>query len=222
MDDYERRSIFKELHRLFRELTEEPDKFYDHFRMFWEIIFILLDLRLSQQCLWGVVTSGLWQFLVRLKSRDVSEECVASIFRVEIKKNYHDNQSCISTQLTDVTLTKNIRGRAIAQVVSRRLPTSAAPVKSCGICGGQSGAGADFLQVRRFPLPSFIPPTAPQSPSSVIWGWRYRPIEAAVPSRLSLTPLGIVIIKNKILSRALVTCRQGWDWWIDLLDTHTS
>jgi hypothetical protein len=39
-------------------------------------------------------------------------------------------------------------GRAIAQAVSRWLPTTAARVRSrvwsSGICGGQSGAGADF------------------------------------------------------------------------------
>jgi hypothetical protein len=56
-------------------------------------------------------------------------------------------------------------GRAIAQVVSRWLPTAAArvrsQVRSCGICGGQSGTGASFLQVLRFPLPVLIPPTAP-------------------------------------------------------------
>jgi hypothetical protein len=32
---------------------------------------------------------------------------------------------------------------------------------SCGICGGQSGTGAGFLRVLRFPLPILIPPTAP-------------------------------------------------------------
>jgi hypothetical protein len=40
-------------------------------------------------------------------------------------------------------------GCAIAQAVSRWLPTAAAQVrsqvKSCGICGGQSGTGAGFL-----------------------------------------------------------------------------
>jgi hypothetical protein len=56
-------------------------------------------------------------------------------------------------------------GRAIAQAVSRRLPTAAARVRhqvwSCVICGGQSGTGAGFLRVLRLPLPILIPPTAP-------------------------------------------------------------
>jgi hypothetical protein len=83
------------------------------------------------------------------------------------------------------------KDRAIAQAVSRWLPTAAArvreKVRSCGICAGQSGTGADFLRVLRFPLPIFIPPIAPQSPSSIIWGWYSRPVVAAVPSGLSLT-----------------------------------
>jgi hypothetical protein len=89
-------------------------------------------------------------------------------------------------------------GRTIAQAVSRRLPTAAARVRarvwSCGICGGQSGAGAGFLRVLRFPLPIRIPPVAPQSPSSIIWGLYKRPEVAAVPSGLSPAPLIIIII----------------------------
>jgi hypothetical protein len=57
--------------------------------------------------------------------------------------------------------------RAIAQALSRWLPTAAARVQtrvwSSGICGGQSGAGACFLRVLRFPLPIFIPPNSPSS-----------------------------------------------------------
>jgi hypothetical protein len=70
-------------------------------------------------------------------------------------------------------------GRAIAQAVSRRLPKAAArvraPLRSCGICGGQSGSGAGFLRVLRFPLPILVPPTAPHS-SSIIRGGYNRPI----------------------------------------------
>jgi hypothetical protein len=61
-----------------------------------------------------------------------------------------------------------IIGRAIAQAVSCWLPTAAARVRarvwSNGICGGQSGAGAGFLRVLRFPLP-FIPPNSSSSQS---------------------------------------------------------
>jgi hypothetical protein len=85
-----------------------------------------------------------------------------------------------------------VESRVIAQAVSRWLPTAPARVqvqfRSCGICGGQSGAGAAFLRVLRFPLPIFIPPIAPQSPPSIIWGWYNRPIVTVVPSGLSLTP----------------------------------
>jgi hypothetical protein len=48
-------------------------------------------------------------------------------------------------------------GRAIAQAVSRWLPIAVARVQSwvwsSGICGGQSGTGAGFLQVQYFGFP---------------------------------------------------------------------
>jgi hypothetical protein len=67
-------------------------------------------------------------------------------------------------------------------------------VRSCGICGGQRGTGTGFLRVLRFPLPNFIPSTAPQSPSSIIWGWYNRPLVVAVSSGPSLAQLIIIII----------------------------
>jgi hypothetical protein len=68
--------------------------------------------------------------------------------------------------------------RAVVQAVGRRLPTAAARVqarvRSCGICGGQSGTETGFLRVLRFPLPILIPPSAPHS-SSTIQGWYNKP-----------------------------------------------
>jgi hypothetical protein len=69
-------------------------------------------------------------------------------------------------------------GRAIAQAVSRRLPTAAArfrsQVRSRGICAGQIGTGAGFLRVVQFPLSILIPPNAPYS--SIIRSWYNRSI----------------------------------------------
>jgi hypothetical protein len=51
-------------------------------------------------------------------------------------------------------------GRAVAQAVSRWLPTAAARVcvrAACGVCGERSDTGAGFLRVLRFPMPINIP-----------------------------------------------------------------
>jgi hypothetical protein len=70
-------------------------------------------------------------------------------------------------------------GRDIAQAVSRWIPSTEARVRahvrSCGICGGQSGTEAGFLRVLRFSLPILTTPTAPHSSSSIIRGWYNRP-----------------------------------------------
>jgi hypothetical protein len=85
----------------------------------------------------------------------------------------------LAEKRTDVWIFVN---RAIAQAVSRWLPTVAARVRarvwSSGICGGQSGAGAGF------PLAIFIPPNSPssQSPGAGIIG----KLLADVPSGPSL------------------------------------
>jgi hypothetical protein len=75
------------------------------------------------------------------------------------------------------------------------------------ICGGQSGTGADFLRVLRFPLPIFIPPIAPQSPLSIIWSWYSRPVVAAVTSEHIFTPLIIIIIIIRLCVRICVNGR---------------
>jgi hypothetical protein len=99
-------------------------------------------------------------------------------------------------------------GRTIAQrlVAGCRLPTAAvrvlSHVKSCGICGGQSGGGAGFLRVLRFPLPILIPPTAPHS-SSINRGWYNRTISGR---RIKLSFNGLQGI-SKVASRVrLATC----------------
>jgi hypothetical protein len=56
--------------------------------------------------------------------------------------------------------------------------------------------GQVFSELLQFPLPIFIPPITPQSPSSIIWGWYNRPIVAAVPIGLSLLPIIIIIMKR--------------------------
>jgi hypothetical protein len=86
--------------------------------------------------------------------------------------------------------TATIFGRAIAQAVSCWFPTAAARVRaqvwSSGICGGQSGAGAGFLRVLRFPLSIFIPPNSPSS--SIIRGWYNRPFSGRRGPSLDSTP----------------------------------
>jgi hypothetical protein len=65
-------------------------------------------------------------------------------------------------------------GRAIGQAVSRWLPIATVRVRdrvtSGDICGEQSGTGAGFIRILRFPLPIFSPPIAPQPSSSIVWG----------------------------------------------------
>jgi hypothetical protein len=56
--------------------------------------------------------------------------------------------------------------RAVAQEVSRWLLIAVARVRvraACVVFGGQSGTGAGFLRVLRFPLPIIIPPNSPSS-----------------------------------------------------------
>jgi hypothetical protein len=62
-------------------------------------------------------------------------------------------------------LLRSMECRAIAQAVSRRLPTAAAGVQAqvrlYGICGGQRDTEACFIRILRFLLPFLISPTVP-------------------------------------------------------------
>jgi hypothetical protein len=103
-------------------------------------------------------------------------------------KNFLSNFESISSLRRDLhhrfpffsSLT--LSGRATSLAVSRRLPTRAvwvqSQVRSFGICGGQSGTGARFIRVLRFPLAIFISPTSLHSSasSSIIRDWYNRPI----------------------------------------------
>jgi hypothetical protein len=58
-------------------------------------------------------------------------------------------------------------------------------VRSCEICGVQSGTEAGFLWIHWFPLPILTPPIALHS-SSIIQGWYNRSVTGQWPSGLSL------------------------------------
>jgi hypothetical protein len=90
---------------------------------------------------------------------------------LRIEARFFSRLACrlIAIQTTD---------RVTTQAISRRLPVAAARVRShvrsCGIFCEQSGTGADFLRILLFFLTILIPPTAPHSSSSIIWGWYSR------------------------------------------------
>jgi hypothetical protein len=83
------------------------------------------------------------------------------------------------------------QGRAIAQAVSRRLPTAAArvlsQVRSCGICGRQSGTGQVFSEYFGFPC-QFSFHRLLHTHNLLSGAGTIGQIVADVPSGLSLTP----------------------------------
>jgi hypothetical protein len=76
------------------------------------------------------------------------------------------------------TANRKHEGCAIVQAVSRRLLTAVAraraQVKSCGICGGQSGIGVGIPQVLRVSPTILIPLTAQHS--YIDQGWYNRSV----------------------------------------------
>jgi hypothetical protein len=107
-------------------------------------------------------------------------------FRTKYPAILHDNSLLLLENLPVAVIEncgpgklRHRQGRAIAQAVSRRLSTAAArvraQVRSCGICGGQSGSGVGFLRIIQFPLSILILPTDPCS-SSIVRDWYNRPI----------------------------------------------
>jgi hypothetical protein len=71
---------------------------------------------------------------------------------------YEVNQILIPNKGVDCG--RGFRGCCWLPIAAARIR---AQVRSCGICGGQTGTGAGFLRVLRFPLPIFIPSISPLS-----------------------------------------------------------
>jgi hypothetical protein len=103
-------------------------------------------------------------------------------------------------------------GRTTPQAASRWLPTAETlvrvQVRSCGICGRQSGARTGFLRVLRFLLPILIPPTTPHS-LSIIRGlvqeakqWATYQMDSVSPhpKKLKRTKLTTAILHIRIAS----------------------
>jgi hypothetical protein len=106
------------------------------------------------------------------------------------------------------------KDRAVAQAVSRWLPTAAARVRfrsACGFCGGQSSTRAGFLRVLRFPL-QIISPISPSSYSA--GAGTIGLLVAAVPSGTNWTPPPTIPIKK------LIRCNILEDYDVTILFTE--
>jgi hypothetical protein len=97
------------------------------------------------------------------------------------------------TKRRHIPESSNLLNRAVSHL--RRLVASfplrparvRVQVRSCGICGGQSGTGAGFLRVLRFPC-QFSFHRLLHIHHLSTWAGRIRQLAADVPSGLSLTP----------------------------------
>jgi hypothetical protein len=117
----------------------------------------------SAEKMLGVVQGGkISEHIIRMMGVDRKHQ---TSFRNKIP--YYSRKQSISLCLISVS---QMLGRAIAQAVSRRLPTAAARVQtrvwSCGILWWTNVAlVAGFLRTLWFPLPIYIPSASPQSSS---------------------------------------------------------
>jgi hypothetical protein len=110
---------------------------------------------------------------VRILGRGISPSQIRYLHTEEHKQNKRTQTSTprvgFEPTIAVFERTKTVhtldRLPAVAQAVSRWLPTAAARVRvraACGVYGGQSGTGAGFLRVLRFLLPN-IPQISPSS-----------------------------------------------------------
>jgi hypothetical protein len=126
-----------------------------------------------------------------------------------IKRKIWDANDSADKSKQEHIRVSTFHGRAVAQVVSRCLPTAAALVRvraECGVCGGQSGTGAGFLRILRFHLPIILP----ISPSSYLPGAdTIGLMVAALPSGPNWNPLPTMPIKNSTFHKKSIQWQQG-------------
>jgi hypothetical protein len=121
----------------------------------------------------------------------------------------------LNCNVLGISIDCHVPDSAIAQAVSRRLPTATARVRvrvrSCGIFGRQSSFGTGFLRAFRFPLPILILPTSSHS-SSIIRGWyngpntgrrakwvQSHPIRTAIGLQFWVEFYAVIVIWNRLV-----------------------
>jgi hypothetical protein len=109
-----------------------------------------------------------------------------------------------------------VDGPAIAQAVSRRLPIAAArvreQVRSCGICGRQSGTGVRFIRVLRFPLSILIHRLLHIHHHLSSGAGTISQLVAVIPSGLSLTPPQETKKKKLKTTRWMAVIFMAWEY----------